>query len=109
MRFLIDEQLPPALADRLKQAGHQAEHTNTIGFEGATDKRIWAHAVSRGAVIITKDEDFADLARRSRDGPSVVWIRLGNTTTQALWSAPARLMPEILDGLLRGERLIEII
>jgi predicted nuclease of predicted toxin-antitoxin system len=109
MRFLIDEQLPPALADRLKRAGHQAEHINTIGFEGATDQRIWAHAVSRGAVIITKDEDFAHLARSSRDGPCVIWIRLGNTTTQALWSTLELLIPEILDGLSRGERLIEII
>ena len=107
MRFLIDAQLPPALADRLRSAGHAADHVNAVGLGDATDQRIWNYAADRNAVIITKDQDFADLAHRS-PGASVIWIRLGNTTARALWSAIEPLLPEILDGLACGERLIEI-
>ncbi len=108
MRFLIDAQLPPSLADRLRDAGHEAEHVNLIGLGAASDRRIWTYAGSRHAVILTKDQDFADLARSDRRGAAVVWIRLGNTTSKALWRALEPVLPEILDGLERGERLIEV-
>lgn len=108
MRFLVDAQLPPALADRLREAGHEAEHVNLIGLGPASDRRIWTHARSKGAVIVTKDQDFADLTRRDRRGAAVVWIRIGNTTSRALWRTLEPVLPEILDALERGERLIEV-
>lgn len=108
MRFLIDAQLPPALADELNRKGHHAEHVNVIGIGAATDREVWLYAVNHRAVIVTKDHDFADLARTDPSGTPVVWVRLGNTTRRALWHALEPLLPEILGGLERGERLIEI-
>ena len=58
--------------------------------------------------LVTKDEDFAHLARREATGSAVVWIRLGNTTNKALWAALEPLLPDLIDSLRRGERLIEI-
>jgi predicted nuclease of predicted toxin-antitoxin system len=58
MRFLIDAQLPPALARWLSSAGHDAEHVADIGLAGARDGEIWTYALSAGAVIVSKDEDF---------------------------------------------------
>ena len=109
MRFLIDAQLPPSLADRLRDAGHEAEHVNLIGLGAARDREIWTYARSKGAVIVTKDQDFADLARSERKGAAVVWVRIGNATSVALWRALEPVMPEILDGLGRGETLIEVV
>jgi len=108
LRFLIDAQLPPALTDHLRKAGHDAEHVYAIGLGGAGDADIWAHAMRRKLVIVTKDEDFAALTQRDPSGPSVIWIRLGNTTNPALWRALGPLLPEILAGLNSGERLIEV-
>lgn len=108
MRFLIDAQLPPSLADRLREAGHEAEHVNRIGLGPASDRRIWTYAAVNQAIVISKDEDFADLARRSKRGPAVIWVRLGNTTSRALWRALEPVLPEIFEGLARGERLIEV-
>lgn len=65
MRFLIDAQLPPALARLLKAAGHQAEHVEDVGLRDAGDHRIWDYTVQQQAVLITKDEDFT--ARLSRE------------------------------------------
>jgi predicted nuclease of predicted toxin-antitoxin system len=109
LRLLVDAQLPPALARRLSDKGHQAEHLTEIGLGGATDEEIWRHARETGAAIVTKDEDFAMLVRRDPSGPPVVWVRLGNVTNRALWQALEPLLPEVVEALGEGERLIEIV
>jgi predicted nuclease of predicted toxin-antitoxin system len=108
LRFVVDAQLPPALATHLIAAGHQAEHVNAIGHEAATDAEIWSYAIEADAVIVTKDEDFAALSNREPEGAQVIWVRLGNATNRALWAALEPLLPEIIEALEAGERLIEI-
>jgi predicted nuclease of predicted toxin-antitoxin system len=108
MRFLVDAQLPPALARRLAAAGHVAEHVFDLGLAAAVDADIWRHAEQAGAVILTKDEDFA-VRRTMRDaGPRVVWIRLGNTRRAELLRRVDDAFPSILSALERGDTLIEI-
>lgn len=109
MRFIVDAQLPPALAQRLSALGHEARHVNRIGHGAATDETIWAEAGNRGAALITKDEDFVALARHDPGGPAVIWVRIGNTTNEALWRAFEPALPEILSALQRGERIIELV
>ena len=108
MRFLVDAQLPPALARWLDGEGHDAEHVLDCGLAGADDRAIWDYAATRGAVIVTKDEDFALRRTLEAVGPAVVWLRLGNTRKAELlrWIQP--LLPEIIAGLERGETLLEI-
>ena len=45
MRFVIDAQLPPALARLLTCHGHLAEHIHDIGLRNADDSSIWNCAV----------------------------------------------------------------
>jgi len=59
LRFLVDAQLPPALARQIGSLGHEAEHVADSGRARATDTAIRAYAAETGAVIVTKDEDFA--------------------------------------------------
>jgi predicted nuclease of predicted toxin-antitoxin system len=108
VRFLVDAQLPPALARWLASQGHEAEHVIDIGLAGAADRTIWQQASERGAVIVTKDEDFALHRTLEINGPAVVWVRLGNTRKVDLlrWLEP--LLPEVLVALERGETLIEV-
>jgi predicted nuclease of predicted toxin-antitoxin system len=108
MRFLVDAQLPPAFAVYLSRRGFPSEHVNRIRLGGAGDLAIWKHAIQTGAVLITKDEDFAVLARQQTRGPQVVWIKLGNITNAALQAAIDPILDEILDSLKAGERLIEV-
>jgi predicted nuclease of predicted toxin-antitoxin system len=60
VRFLVDAQLPPALARLIAERGHIAEHVTDIGPGDAPDRDLWRYALARQAVIVTKDEDFAD-------------------------------------------------
>jgi len=79
MRFLVDAQLPPALARWLTAAGHEAEHVGDIGLGGAGDHAIWSYALASGAVIVSKDEDFAQRKTLANGGPQIVWLRVPNT------------------------------
>jgi predicted nuclease of predicted toxin-antitoxin system len=109
VKFLIDAQLPPALARFLKEAGYEAEHLIDKGLENSDDSPVWDYAVSTAAVIVTKDEDFAARIQMYPEGPAVVWLRIGNCSNRALlqWLAP--MLPNILNSLQQGEKLIEII
>jgi predicted nuclease of predicted toxin-antitoxin system len=108
-RFLVDAQLPPGLAKHLSALGYDADHVNRIGLGAAGDRAIWAYAVAKAAVLVTKDEDFVALARHGPPGAPVVWIRIGNCTNDALWRVLGSALPEILVALEAGERVIEVI
>jgi uncharacterized protein (DUF433 family) len=59
MRFIVDAQLPPALARFLTANGHEAEHVGDRGLQSASDRTIWDFALQENAAIVAKDEDFA--------------------------------------------------
>ncbi len=109
MRFIVDAQLPPALARHLVALGHEAEHVAEIGLATATDGRIWDHAVATGAILITKDEDFVTMrALSKKGGPVIVWARVGNTTRQALIALFDAVFPTVIEAVERGETVIQI-
>ncbi len=108
MRFLIDAQLPPALADWLNDAGHAAEHVLDVGLAGADDQEIWLDAVAKDAVLITKDEDFLAVRARSPGGPAVIWLRIGNATNRRLLTWFAVRFPSILASVEAGDGIIEV-
>lgn len=72
MRLLVDAQLPPALVRWLSDQGEQAEHVADLDLLFASDLEIWRAAEERGAVIVSKDEDFALRAQLRDSGPTVV-------------------------------------
>ncbi|OFW15709.1 MAG: hypothetical protein A3F70_15770 [Acidobacteria bacterium RIFCSPLOWO2_12_FULL_67_14] len=108
MRFLVDAQLPPALARRIEALGHSADHVFDSGLTTAPDNAIRAHAAKIGAVIVTKDEDFA-IHRLLQEGPAVVWIRIGNTRRVELLRRIEVDFSAVVAALARGETLVEIV
>jgi len=110
MKFLIDAQLPPALARLLEDSGHEASHVADVSLRDAGDTEIWDLALTEGMVIVTKDEDFAHRQSQLEDAdlsPAIVWLRVGNTSNQALieWFEP--LVPSITTFIESGQRLLE--
>lgn len=76
MKFLIDNNLSPLLADVLKAAGHDAVHVRDLGLQAAPDAVVLERADVGGQVLISADTDFGGLLSRSQaDGPSVILIR----------------------------------
>lgn len=108
MNCLVDAQLPPALARLLAEKGHAAKHVADIGLQDSDDSVIWQWALEHNAVILTKDEDFPRRALLSKQAPSIVWLRIGNTSKRALlaWFEP--LMKQVEAELALGETLVEV-
>lgn len=108
MRFVVDAQLPPALARMLAEQGHEAEHVYDFTKANASDGEIWQYALATTAVIVTKDEDFVIQASIASLAPPIVWIRTGNLGKQALlgWFQP--LISQIVASIESGEKLIEL-
>ena len=108
MRFLIDAQLPPAIARLLRERGYEADHVTEVGLGDAPDRDLWRHALENNAVIVTKDEDFANMVAKGGDAPTVVWLRMGNSRRAALlaWFEP--MIDPITAMVQHGDRLIEL-
>ena len=106
MKFVIDQQLPATLASWFEKRGFEAVHVRDIGMRAAADAEIWRYALSHGAVVVTKDEDFA--TRRSRtDGPQILWLRIGNATNRHLLGRLEVVWPEAIRWLEAGEPIVE--
>ncbi len=108
MKFLVDAQLPPALARWLAAKGHAATHVGDIGMQASPDAAIWDYALREGAAIVTKDEDFAQRKNLIDTGPTVIWIRLPNTRRRDLLAWFETILPDILATMERGDTLIEV-
>jgi predicted nuclease of predicted toxin-antitoxin system len=61
VRWLVDEMLPTATADQLRDLGHDAIAVREVDLAGAEDERVMAFAVAERRIVVT--ENFADFAR----------------------------------------------
>jgi predicted nuclease of predicted toxin-antitoxin system len=107
--FLVDAQLPPALAEAMRRAGYDAAHVAEFGMANAIDAAIWNEAIARSAVLVTKDRDFSLLRAAKRQGPMVLWVRVGNIDNRALIHQFLIAMPQIVEAVDRGEAVIEFV
>jgi len=110
MRFLVDAQLPPALARFLAENMREdVVHVLDIGLLSASDAAIWAYALEHERVIITKDDDFQIRASMSKIRPQIIWVRVGNCSKQKLLSVFKQHWSTIKAELNNGTTLIEIV
>lgn len=107
MKFLVDNQLPVALARFLREQGVEAQHVLDVGLAQSSDRTITQYAGEHGMIVISKDEDFFHLAASEQSCP-LVWVRLGNCRTSQLLSAVGRVWPRVIAQLEIGDRVVEI-
>jgi predicted nuclease of predicted toxin-antitoxin system len=69
----------------------------------AKDNVLWHRAQATAAVIVSKDEDFADLVRRSTEGPMVVWLRTGTE----VWRTRYAIVGFVIGSLTLGGAILE--
>lgn len=109
MRLLIDAQLPPRLARRLSELGHDATHVADIGLADAPDSAVWDAAIKRGAILVTKDQDFAIARAAKGQGPAVIWVRIGNTSNDILIARLINSLDAIANAFKRGDMIVEVV
>ena len=76
MRFLVDQNLSPRLAQLLVDAGHDAVHVRSLGLATAPDTDVLARAAAEARVVVSGDTDFgALLTAGHRREPSLILFR----------------------------------
>jgi len=93
--FLIDANLPRSVVALLKSLGHDVEFARDIGLADAPDRDIATRAKRTGAVLLTRDLDFANIRQYPpEDYPGLVVLRLHDDAT-----APA--IVEVVERFVR--------
>ncbi len=108
MRFLVDNQLPAALARWLAARGADAVHVLDIGFDATLDSEIWTRAILESRIVVSKDEDFLHLANRLGDEGSLLWVRTGNCRTMPLLARFEAEWSAIEQAFASGQRVVEL-
>jgi predicted nuclease of predicted toxin-antitoxin system len=106
----LDAQLSPALASWISErfTPIQAVPVRELGLRNADDREIFAQARSAGAIVMTKDRDFLHLLFEQGPPPQVIWLRVGNSSNQALQAMLLRTLKEAVASLREGEPWVEI-
>jgi predicted nuclease of predicted toxin-antitoxin system len=77
MRFLVDMNLPPAVAAWLRAEGHDAVHVLDAGLADLPDREIFARAAAEGRIVVTLDLDFGEILGMAQGaGSGVILLRL---------------------------------
>ena len=97
MKLLCDHNLSHRLVQRLADLYPNASHVALVGLDRASDMAIWTYAQTHDYIIVTKDSDFNDLSVLRSFPPKVIWLQLGNCTTNDIEAALRRNYTAILD------------
>ena len=82
MKLLFDENLSPKLPNRLSDLFPYSLHVRDVGMKATTDSVVWDYAKENNFMIVSKDADMHDLSLLFGNTPKVIWLRLGNCSTQ---------------------------
>jgi predicted nuclease of predicted toxin-antitoxin system len=72
------------------------------------DAEIWNYAAGQGMAVISKDEDFLDLANQPGAKGQFVWVRISNCRRTQLLAAFEKVLPSLEQSLAAGNRVVEV-
>lgn len=82
MKLLFDQNLSSRLVGALRESFPGSVHVQDAGLKHADDQRVWEFAKQSGMAIISKDSDFQQRSMLYGPPPKVIWVSLGNCTTE---------------------------
>jgi predicted nuclease of predicted toxin-antitoxin system len=108
LNFLVDNQLPPSLARFIeREFGIAAAHVRDVGLRQASDAEVWEYASANDLILVSKDEDFAEMVF-NKPTAKLIWVRIGNCRTVFLLDLFRRMWPRIVGRLRLGDIFVEI-
>ena len=102
IRFHLDEHMPLAVAEGLRQRGIDVTTTPDAGLLKASDEKQLAYASREGRVLVTQDRDFLRLHSQGIPHAGIAYCRRGKRTIgqiiRVLVSIHKQLSPEKMAG-----------
>jgi predicted nuclease of predicted toxin-antitoxin system len=83
LKLLFDLNLSPRLVTRLADLFPDSSHVQDLGLGEAVDDAV-DHARHNGFCIVSKDEDYNDFSLVRGSPPKVIWLLIGNCTTDEI-------------------------
>ena len=85
MKFIVDAQLPKALANFLISRNFDAIHTLDLPRKNiSTDEEINEISLLENRIVISKDSDFFDRYTRIKEPYKLLFVKTGNISTRRL-------------------------
>ena len=97
MKLLFDHNLSHKLVGRLDDVFPDSEHVRHVGLQEASDHAVWEYARSKDFIIVSKDEDFRQVSFLRGPPLKVVWVKLGNCTTDDVERVLRERHPDLLE------------
>ncbi|MCX6992803.1 MAG: DUF5615 family PIN-like protein [Kiritimatiellaeota bacterium] len=82
MKLLLDQNLSCQLLRDIDAAFPGSQHVADFNLTVEDDEIVWRFAADHGFVIISKDSDFFHRALLRGHPPKVIYLRVGNCSTQ---------------------------
>lgn len=84
MKLLFDQNISFRVTDKLVRIFPDSKHVRDVGLLNVKDYAIWLYARENKLCIVTSDADFIDFSMVKGSPPKIIWLRLGNTSTDAI-------------------------
>jgi predicted nuclease of predicted toxin-antitoxin system len=107
MKLLLDQNISFRIINRIQDIFRGSKQVRELGLENSKGSAIWTFAKENGYCIATFDGDFYDLGLIKGSSPKVIWLRLGNTSTQNIEKV-LRKNFELINIFLTGPDYLEI-
>ncbi|MDX2172331.1 MAG: DUF5615 family PIN-like protein [Bacteroidota bacterium] len=84
MKLLFDENISFKISKKVEDIFPQSKHLSDLRLEQSTDIQIWEFAKNNNFCIVTFDADFIDISLLKGFPPKIIWLKMGNTSTENL-------------------------
>ncbi len=84
MKLLFDQNISFRIIRKIINIFPEANQVRELGLENASDMEIWEFAKKNNYTIVTFDADFCDIGLLNGFPPKVLWLRMGNSSTETI-------------------------
>lgn len=84
MKLLFDQNISFRVANKLTTEFPGCRQVRELQLEDKSDREIWDFAKREQYTMVTFDADFYDFVTLYGHPPKVIWLRIGNTSSDNL-------------------------
>lgn len=96
VKLLFDQNLSYTLVASVSHLFPGSAHVRDFQLESADDEVVWDYAKQHAYVVVSKDSDFRHRSFARGAPPKVIWVAVGNCSTERIKELLVRRAIEII-------------